>query len=148
MYHTLLLTHSILRYFVFIALVVVIVKSLLGMMNKEGFGKWDNKLSLYLMIFTHLQLVAGLVLYFVSPWVRFSGGVMGDKLARYWTVEHLVGMLIAVVLITIARTTSKRMQNDYEKHKRLFLFNLIALFIIVTIILLGDRGLFAMSVQG
>jgi hypothetical protein len=117
----------------------------LGMINKEQFGVWDNKLSLYLLIFTHLQLLAGLIVYFASPNVRIGGGVMADKLARYWTVEHIFGMLIAVALITIARVTSKRMAADNDKFKRLFIFNLIALVIIVAVILLSGRGLFTMT---
>lgn len=148
MYQTLLLTHSLLRYFILLALLAVIIKSLIGMMNKESFGKWDNKISLYLLIFTHLQLVAGLILYFISPFVKFSGDSMSDKVARYWTVEHIFGMLIAVVLITVARVTSKRMASDQAKFKRLFVFNLIALAVIVVIVLLGDRGLLAMTARG
>jgi hypothetical protein len=145
MYSTLLEIHSLIRYFVLLFLVVVIVKSLLGMMNNGRFGLWDNKLSLYLLIFTHLQLLAGLILYFASPNVRFGGGVMADKLARYWTVEHIFGMLIAVALITIARITSKRMAADSDKFKRLFIFNLIALVIVVAVILMSGRGLFTMT---
>jgi hypothetical protein len=147
MYQTLLLSHSLLRYFVLIALIAVIIKSLMGMMNKESFGKWDNKISLYLLIFTHLQLVVGLILYFVSPWVKFSGETMSDKISRYWTVEHIFGMLVAVVLITIARISIKRMTSDQAKFKRLFVFNLIALLIIVVIVLMSDRGLLTMSVS-
>ena len=147
MYQTLLLSHSLLRYFVLIAMIAVIIKSLMGMMNKESFGKWDNKISLYLLIFTHLQLIVGLILYFVSPWVKFSGETMSDKIGRYWTVEHIFGMLVAVVLITIARISIKRMTSDQAKFKRLFVFNLIALLIIVVIILMGDRGLLTMSVS-
>ena len=148
MYHTLLLSHSLLRYFILIALVAVIIKSLMGMMNKESFGKWDNKISLYLLIFTHLQLIVGLILYFVSPLVKFSGETMSDKIGRYWTVEHIFGMLIAVVLITIARISIKRMTSDQAKFKRLFVFNLIALLIIAVVILMSDRGLLTMSVAG
>src|ERR671912_689251 len=108
MYTGLLHTHSLLRYFILISLVVVIIKAVIGLMNKEPYGKWDNKFSLYLFIFTHMQLLAGLILYFVSPFVKFGSTTMGDKVTRYWTVEHIVAMLIAVVLITLARTTSKR----------------------------------------
>jgi hypothetical protein len=145
MYSILLQIHSLLRYLVLISLVVVIIKSLLGMMNKGQFGVWDNKASLYLLIFTHLQLLAGLFLYFASPNVRFGGGVMADKLARYWTVEHIFGMLIAVALITMARITSKRMTADSDKFKRLFIFNLIALVIVVAVVLLSGRGLLTMT---
>ena len=70
---------------------------------------------------------------------------MSDNVARYWAVEHVFGMLLAVILITVARVTSKRFANDYEKHKRLFIFNLIALAIVIIIISMGDRGLFGVS---
>ena len=51
MYTGLLHTHSLLRYFILIALAVVIIKGLIGLINKQPYGKWDNKLGLYLFIF-------------------------------------------------------------------------------------------------
>jgi hypothetical protein len=145
MYSTLLEIHSLLRYFVLLSLVVVIIQSVIGMNGNKPFGKWDNKFSLYLLIFTHLQLLVGLILYFVSPNVRFGGGVMADKMARYWTVEHIFGMLVAVTLITIARITSKRMATDQAKFKRLAIFNFVALFVIIAIVWLSGRGLLTMT---
>jgi len=142
MYNGLLLTHSLLRYFVLIALVVVIGKALLGLVNKQPYGKWDNMLGLYLFIFTHMQLLIGFILYFVSPFVKFGSETMGDKTTRYWTVEHVTAMLIAIVLITMARTTSKRMTSDNAKHKRMLTFNVIALLIVVGTIVMSGRGLF------
>jgi hypothetical protein len=139
MYTGLLHTHSSLRYVVLIMLLVVIVKSLLGMVNKKPFVKVDNTLSLILLIVTHLQFVTGLILYFVSDAVQFGPGAMTDY--RYWTVEHIFSMTIAVVLITVARSTSKRMTDDTAKHKRLFIFNTIALVIVVVTIYLSGRGL-------
>ena len=141
MYTGLLHTHSLPRYFILIALVVVIVKAVIGLMQKQPYGKWDNKLSLYLFIFTHMQLLAGLILYFVSPFVKFGSTTMSDKVTRYWTVEHIFAMLIAVVLITLARTTSKRMSNDAAKHKRMAIFNFVALVVIVAMIWLSGRPL-------
>src|SRR4051812_39058096 len=119
--------HSYTRYLVFVFLIIVIAMSLVGMMGKKPFGKSNNLTSLLLLIFTHIQALAGLIVYFVSPVVQFGSDTMKDKTIRYWTVEHITGMLIAVVLITIARSTSKRMTDDQAKHKRLFIFNLIAL---------------------
>ncbi|HEY9048920.1 MAG TPA: cytochrome B [Ohtaekwangia sp.] len=136
MYTGLLHTHSSLRYLVLLLLLAVIFKSLTGFTGKKPFEKLDDKLSLFLLIFTHIQLVVGLILYFVSPFVQFGAQTMSDKATRYWTVEHIFGMLIAVVLITIARATSKRMTDPVAKHKRLFIFNLIALIIIVAMIVL------------
>ncbi|HEY9009295.1 cytochrome B [Ohtaekwangia sp.] len=136
MYTGLLHTHSSLRYLVLLLLLVVIFKSLTGFTGKKPFEKTDDKLSLFLLIFTHLQLVVGLILYFVSPFVQFNGQTMADKVTRYWTVEHVFGMLIAVVLITVARSTSKRMTDPVAKHKRLFIFNTIALIIILAMVIL------------
>jgi uncharacterized membrane protein len=144
MYTGLLHTHSLLRYFILIALVVVILKALLGLINKQPYGKWDNKLGLYLFIFTHMQLLAGLILYFVSPFVKFGSETMSDKTTRYWTVEHVFAMLIAVVLITLARSTSKRMKDDTLKHKRMLIFNTIALVVIIATIMMSGRKLIGM----
>lgn len=141
MYTGLFHTHSLLRYFILIALVVVIVKAVLGLISKQPYGKWDNKLGLYLFIFTHMQLLIGLVLYFVSPFVKFGSETMSDKTTRYWTVEHITMMLIAVVLITLARITSKRMTDDSAKHKRMLIFNALALILIIATITMSGRRL-------
>ena len=141
MYTGLLHTHSLLRYFILIALIVVIVKGLIGLINKQPYGKWDNKLGLYLFIFTHMQLLAGIILYFVSPFVQFGPETMSDKVTRYWTVEHIFSMAIAVVLITLARTTSKKMTKDADKHKRMVIFNFVALVVILAMIWHSGRPL-------
>jgi hypothetical protein len=137
MYTGLFHTHSSLRYILLLLLIVVIVKSLLGFVNKKPFGKADDKLSLFLVIFTHIQFIVGLTLYFVSPFVQFGSTTMSDKVTRYWTVEHIFGMVIAVMLITVARSTSKRMTDSTAKHKRLFIFNALALVIIIAVVLMG-----------
>jgi len=141
MYTGLVHAHSLLRYFILIALVVVIIKAIIGLVNKQPYGKWDNKLGLYLFIFTHMQLLVGLILYVVSPFVKFGPDTMSDKATRYWTVEHIFAMLVAVVLITLARTTSKRMASDDAKHKRMAIFNFVALAVIIAVIWMGGRPL-------
>jgi hypothetical protein len=133
--------HSGLRYLILAALLIVIVKSLLGWLNNKPFTSLDNKLSLYLLIFTHLQLVIGLGLYFVSDVVQFNAETMKNSALRYWAVEHVIMMIIAVVLITAARSTSKKMTIDTAKHKRLFIFNTIALVIILAAIQMSGRGI-------
>jgi hypothetical protein len=50
-------------------------------------------------------------------------------------------MLVAVVLITLARSTSKRMSDDAAKHKRMAIFNFVALVVIVVVVWLSGRGL-------
>lgn len=141
MYPFLLQAHSYNRYIVLILLVAVIVKSLSGWLGKKPFDKADDKVSLFLLIFTHIQLLLGLALYFVSPWVKFGAETMKVQQTRYWTVEHITGMIIGVVLITVARITMKKMSTAEAKNKRLFIFNVIALVIVVAVIVFSKRGL-------
>ncbi len=145
MHSLLLVTHSILRYFILISLVWIIVRSLTGWLNKTGYVKLDDQLGLGLFMLTHTQLLLGIILFFVSPIVIFSGASMKEPLARYWLVEHNTGMLIAVALITMARTTSKKMTDSISKHKRMFIFNGIALVVILLMILQSKRGLLGIT---
>lgn len=140
MYNGLLFAHSYLRYIILVLLIIVIVTSLMGLLNKKPHTSTDNKLGLFLFISTHLQLLIGLILFFVSPVVQFSGEAMKNAATRYWLVEHNTAMLIAIVFITLARTTSKKMVDGQAKHKRMFIFNAIALVIIVLTISMSDRG--------
>ncbi len=139
MHNVLLITHSYLRYIILIMLIVVIITSLVGLINKKPYSDTDNKLGLYLFISTHLQLLLGLILFFVSPAVQFSGEAMKDPSIRYWLVEHNTAMIIAIVFITLARTTSKKMTNSEARHKRMLIFNLIALAIIIFTISISGR---------
>jgi hypothetical protein len=144
MYSTFLLLHSLVRYFVFIFMIILIVKSLMGMLHKSEFTSMDNKISLFTLIFAHLQSVLGLVLYFISPFVVFGGE--RDRMQTYWTFEHITMMLIAVVLITVGRSTMKKLANGPSKHKRLFILNSIALVIIIGAIISSKRGFFGLPI--
>jgi hypothetical protein len=145
MYHGLLLTHSFLRYFILVLLIIVIVVSVDGLLNKRPYSKKHDKVGLFLFICTHMQLLIGIILYFVSPFVQFSGSSMKDPVTRYWLAEHGVAMILAIVLITLARTTSKKMAVDQKKHRRMLLFNGVALVIILAAIWLSGRGIIAIS---
>ena len=139
----LVLTHSVVRYFILVFLMIVIVRSLMGWQQKSPYSALDDKFSLWLFMFTHTQLLIGLIVYFVSPAVIFSAASMKDTVARYWLVEHVTMMVIAIVLITMARITAKKMADAVAKHKRLFIFNTIALVIILLAIAQSGRGFFS-----
>jgi hypothetical protein len=144
MYGTFLLLHSLVRYVVLILIIVLIVKSLIGWTSKAAFTGADNKISLFTLIFTHTQFLLGLILYFVSPFVVFSGE--RNRMTTYWTFEHITMMLIAVVLITVGRSTMKKLTDGPSKHKRLFIFNLIAVVIIIAGIAMMKRGFFSLPI--
>ncbi len=144
MYSILLQTHSLLRYLVLIFLIIVIVNSFLGFSNKKAFGKTDDLLGITLFSLTHTQFLIAIILYFVSPLVQFNAATMKDPSLRYWTTEHSVVMLTAIVLITMARVTSRKMNDDTAKHRRMLIFNMMAFVIILLGIAMSQRGFFSM----
>jgi hypothetical protein len=113
----------------------------MGWLGKKPYTAQDNKLSLVLFIFTHTQLLVGIILYMVSDVVQFNESTMSNKDLRYWAVEHVSLMLIAVVLITMARITAKKLATDTAKHKRMVVFNSIALLLILVAIAMSGRGI-------
>lgn len=103
--------HNLLRWVILILLLVSIFQALT---KKEGLAKT----SLFLMISAHITLLLGLYQYFTSEVAGFKmieriggmGNVMKDSMARFWVVEHISVMLIAIVLITIGRRKAKALQ--------------------------------------
>jgi hypothetical protein len=145
MYPTFLLLHSVVRYFVLILIVVLVFKSLAGWLTRASYSPTDNKISLFTLILAHTQFLLGIILYFLSPWVKFSSDTMKDSSLRYWTVEHISMMLIAIVLITVARSTSKKLADPVARHRRLFILNAIAVLIILVGIATTGRGFFGIT---
>jgi hypothetical protein len=128
--------HSSLRYLLLIFLVVAIVRALLKWSKNEPFNKQDNIFSLIPFVLSHIQLLIGLVLYVLNPYVKqalssATSQIMANPIARFYVVEHLVGMFIAIVIITLGRILSKRALEDSLKHKRIFILYGIGLLIII-----------------
>jgi hypothetical protein len=141
MYPGLLHTHSLLRYFILIMLVVVVATAVVKWLQRKPFTSWDNKVSLYLLIFTHLQLLVGLALYAISPNVQFNAYTMKERMLRYWTVEHITLMLLVVALVTVSRISLKKTEDDRLKHQRTWLYNGMALLFALLSLSMSGRGI-------
>jgi len=126
--------HSLLRYILLIFLLISIIKSLSGWFGKKPYLPGDKKVALFTLISAHLQLVIGLLLYFISPTVKVGlanmSTAMKDSGLRFWTVEHISMMLLAIILITLGYSRAKRGKEDAVKHKRVAIFFLLALIVI------------------
>jgi len=137
MNHTLLILHSLLRWAILILAIIIIVKSLLGWLGKSKYNKADNMLSLFLMICADIQLLIGLTQYFFGDFmngIRSSQNIMGDKISRFWAVEHISGMIVGIALIHVGRILAKKASTDTLKFKRQFIWFLLALLIIAATI--------------
>jgi hypothetical protein len=145
MYPILLHLHSGFRFVVSILLVLAIIISYAGWLGKKPYTEGNRKLNLFTLISAHIQFLLGLALYFVSPYVHFSAGTMKDDTFRYWTVEHVTMMLLAIVLITIGHSKSKKATLPENKHKTIATYYTIALLIIFVAIAMSKRAFFGIS---
>ena len=94
MYTFLLHAHSGLRWLILVAAVVAVLKSLIGLFGGTDYKKFDKILAVSYVGTMHLQLLIGLILYFIySPFVTYN---MSDPVSRFWSVEHLALLLFAV----------------------------------------------------
>ena len=139
--------HSGFRYLVFILVVLAIVFSLIGWLRNGPFTAFNKRINLFALIAAHTQLLIGIVLLFISPYVQFNSSTMKNSVTRYFTVEHWVGMLIAIILITIGYSKSKKVILPIDKHKTVAIYYLIAIVIIIATILAGHIPLFGEPVQ-
>lgn len=135
MYNGLLTTHSLLRWVMLILLIMSIFRAYNGWKSLRSFTPGDKKLTLFTLIFSHIQLLVGFLLYMVSPAVQQAlpdmGAAMKDKMLRFWAVEHISMMIISILIITIGYSLSKRASNDADRFRKIFIYFLISLIIIL-----------------
>lgn len=126
--------HSGLRYVV-IALLLAAIFQALGKRRSGEVYPEKNKIALYAFMATHIQLLLGLILYlFLSPNVIFEGGVMKDSVLRFYTVEHITGMLVGITLITVGYIKAKRQAGINKGWKTIAVYYGIGLLIILAMI--------------
>jgi hypothetical protein len=121
--YTLFVTvHSVLRWVVLIAGLAAAGMALAGWLGKRPWTRLDDRLGLIYTISMDLQLLVGLILYiFLSPLTQAAfqnlGGAMRDTVLRFFAIEHIFTMVIAVVLAHVGRAMSRR-AAEAKKHQR------------------------------
>lgn len=130
--------HNLMRWVILVLLIINILRHITAM--GKPFGAADKKLGLFAMIAAHITLLIGLYQYFAGglgiKLFQSMGmaAVMKDPVARFWAVEHLSGMLIGIVLITLARSVYRNSSSDAAKHRRALVLYVLALAVIVAVI--------------
>ena len=136
MYIYLKTVHSYWAFFVLFILVAVIINAFIGRYMGKKFSTKDLRISLFGLIFSHIQLLIGLILYFVSPWfdqwAAIGMGVMKDAQARLYLVEHPITNILAIVLITMGWSMHKRQFESSKKFLRIILFYSLGLLLLLS----------------
>lgn len=127
MYSLILTLHSILRWVVLILAIVAVVRAFIGWFGKKRWTARDNRLGMVLSASMDLQVLLGFILYiFLSPLTTTAlqdfGAAMSNELLRYWSLEHVLLMIVALILIHVGRATSKVAEAATSKHKRAAIF--------------------------
>jgi len=110
---------------------------LLAIFNAFTAKKYEKKhrlVNLFTMITFHTQLLIGLVLYFTSEKVQFVEGWMKETIYRFYGMEHISGMLLAIIAITIGHSKSKKGADDAAKFKAIKVWYVLAFILVLAFI--------------
>jgi hypothetical protein len=129
-----LFLHSLLRWVTVAFAVVVCVRSYGGMRENRPVTQADNRLAIFFVTSVDLQWLVGVVLYvFLSPitmlFFASPGTEMKNAVVRFYGVEHITLMMIAFVVVHVARVRSKR-REAAASHRQLFIGAIVFLVLV------------------
>lgn len=132
MYQILKSAHSGWRYIVLVLLLLAIAQAFSGWFGKKPYTEGNRKINVFALISAHIQLLMGLILYFMNDWYKADSSV---AIGRYWKMEHIGMMVLAIVLITVGNAKSKKGLDATAKHRTISIFFGLALVVIVAAII-------------
>ena len=123
MYPIFLILHNLMRWVVVILAIYALVRIYMGVFGKREFTETDRKALSFYAIGMDVQLLLGLILYFfLSPLTQAAmsnfGAAMSDSNLRFFAVEHLLLMLVAVILAHVATVMARRGATSSAKFNR------------------------------
>lgn len=135
MYNGMLHLHSVLRWVILILLLIALYQSFTN--RQKAFTAGHRKTGLFLMIACDVMLLVGIYQWIAgnmglkSIQANGFGNVMKDANLRFYAVEHFTAMILAIILVHIGYSYSKKEVPDAQKHRRLLLLYGLALLIIL-----------------
>ena len=129
--------HSYLAYIVLAILIIAFFNALTGFIKNREFAlEKDFRISLFTLILSHIQLVLGLILYFVSSnglkAIRELGMGGMNSAARLLALEHPLTNILAIALITIGWSRHKKTDDSKKKFKSIAIFYGLGLLLILS----------------
>jgi hypothetical protein len=135
LYSLSLFLHSWLRWVIIILGIIAVIRALGGRAGRP-WSQTDTNIGKWFSITLDVQFVIGLLLYaWLSPITQAAfadfGGAMRNSVLRFWAVEHLVGMVIALAVAHVGRAKIRKAASDRRRHTLAALYYGIALIILV-----------------
>jgi len=134
-YTVLLFVHSWLRWVVVALVVVALSRAVAGARREAPWLDADSRVRIATVSAFDAQVLLGLVLYALSPMTPKAGAAMGtfmkDPALRFFTVEHVFAMLLALAAVHVGSVKSKKADNDRDRHKTWAIAVGVALFFVL-----------------
>jgi hypothetical protein len=130
--------HNLFRWAVVLALIWALFQAYRGWLGKKTWTSTDRRAGMFLTIGFDIQFLLGLILSFMSPIIgtAFSnlGAAMKVTELRFFAVEHMPMMFLALVIAHITSAVSRKAPDDVRKHRRTALgYTLVAILTLVAI---------------
>jgi hypothetical protein len=120
MYNAVLIVHS---WFRWIALILGVMATYAAFTDRSAGQPTTDRWSLFFMMALDIQMLLGLLLYLVlSPFTAAAlndfGAAMRNPALRYWAVEHVSLMLVAVVIVHVGRVLARTARTPQSRRTR------------------------------
>ncbi|TSE08035.1 MULTISPECIES: hypothetical protein [Aquimarina] len=128
MYEAIQIVHSYWAYLVLLVVTLATINALAGFFTKREYAPKDFRISLFALIVSHIQLLIGIIIFFVSPLVVWFSGthsmgeIMKNATLRLYNVEHPMVMILTIVFITMGYSKHKKKLTSTPKFKMLAIF--------------------------
>lgn len=136
MYVTALTLHSLVRWLVLASLGCAIFRAYYGWLFKKKFSGVDDFMRYSTVTVVNIQFILGLWLYFLSPvagyFLHNFKQAVHQRDFRFFGMEHVVMMLLAITILTIGSAKAKGRQDDKQKFKTMAIWFTAGLLIILS----------------
>jgi hypothetical protein len=129
-----LVLHNIIRWAVLLFGLWTLLNAISGVASKRNYTSGDSRSNFLFMLSCDIQLILGLILYYLNSWVerlKDLGNNMKDANTRFFTMEHGLLMVIALILVHVGRVSVKKAVTPAAKHKRSLIFFGLAIVLIL-----------------
>ncbi len=134
-FYVIKILHYIISATFLIIAVILISRSITGIVKKLKYSFFDRFLSLIFIINLYLQLIFGLILFsnlgssLGYDYVSADGTVkMVSK--RFWPIEHIALMIFALLIANLGFIFSNKSQESKSKYRNVLVYYCLAIVII------------------
>ncbi len=139
MYTVVLWLHSWVRWVVLVVGVILVVRAWWRWLGRKDWEKIDETLRRVFSGVVDLQLLLGLLLFLgLSPattaLLEKGGQALADPGVRFWTMEHVVPMIVAVILVHVGQMLITRTSDAEARYRwAAIVFGVVMLLILASI---------------